>query len=132
MKKAIILFNCLILLNGCGIIYSYKEAQLVKNASYEDYGTPPPENYKELVADYIRAMLKDPESARFTAWEAPYRCSFEIDLATPGLGYCNYVVVNAKNGFGGYTGDNMWNIRWRNGIIYGHKYYDPQIYRRYR
>jgi len=55
--------------------------------------------------DRIRSILRDPESARFRKF------SMAEGVLSDGSGRKNRVAcgyVNAKNGFGGYTGDQPW------------------------
>lgn len=121
----ILLLSCLLLLNSCGIVYQSNMDKLKETATEADYGNPPPENYKKIVETYIRELLKDPDSGQFRNWKEPYRCLYPSydSMTMPKLGWCNYVEVNAKNGFGAYTGFSLWQIRWSGEKIYSHYQY---------
>lgn len=76
-----------------------------------------PENWKEIVENGIRGILKDPESARFRyPNEKQKYCGISnisdgiahkitLSSKSPLLGYSGIVFVNAKNSFGGYVGE---------------------------
>jgi hypothetical protein len=70
-----------------------------------------PVNYKAVALAAVKRNLKDPDSLR-TLRLAPMAPS-------AGLGGTTnvFVVVNAKNGFGGYTGDMMVVVAFRGGSI---------------
>lgn len=59
--------------------------------------------------DAVKKMLKDPDSARFSDWTASEGGSPPVGMAyNPSAGdepYTAHGMVNAKNGFGGYNGD---------------------------
>lgn len=56
------------------------------------------ERLKKEAPDKIRALLKDPESARFS----------ELKYVEHSQGVCG--LVNAKNGFGGYVGNRVFYV----------------------
>ncbi len=103
---------------GCGLAYTAKRNDLLKTASVEDYGPPPPEDYREIEQRMIEGMLKDPESARYQ-FEEPVRNIIPkgFGSVTPILVWTDEVRVNAKNAFGGYTGFSPWLVAWRDGRI---------------
>lgn len=91
---------------------------LVSDALEEVKEIPPiPENWKEIVENGARKILKDPESARFRYPDEKQKyCALSnsktgpmqpITLISdsPLLGYSGIVFINAKNSFGGYTGE---------------------------
>lgn len=91
---------------------------IVTDALKEIKDVPPlPENWKEIVENGICRILKDPESARFRYPDENQKyCVLSnlqtgpmkpitLDPASPLLGYSGIVFVNAKNSFGGYTGE---------------------------
>ncbi len=84
-----------------------------------DYGTYP-ENYKEIISDYMQSKLKDPESARYHYFDGPEKNP--ITPEEPGntgvFGYSMLVLINAKNSFGGYTGGQCYIVRMRNGVVH--------------
>jgi hypothetical protein len=70
-----------------------------------DYGDLPEKAYS-YVKGYLGARLKDPYSAKYTfTYEKGY-----IDLPDNrrAFGYFVYPTINAKNSFGGYTGNKMY------------------------
>jgi hypothetical protein len=71
---------------------------------------PPPSGYKEKIKAIVDAELRDPYSAhyRFTdPRKAFFTNGFDVSkgAGVTGVGYAEIVYVNAKNGFGGYTGE---------------------------
>jgi hypothetical protein len=115
MKK--FLFLCtLALIYGC-TDYNFEAQKLQTTATEADYGNPPPKDYQKITEDFIRDKLKDPDSGKFKNWTAPYRCVYRY-IGKPKLGWCTRVEVNAKNGFGAYTGFSLWEIDWTDGKIY--------------
>jgi hypothetical protein len=63
--------------------------------------------------DAVRKMLKDPGSATFDGWTASPAAGTPSGLLyNPSAGdeyYTASGMVNAKNGFGGYGGDETWS-----------------------
>lgn len=70
----------------------------------------------------MAASLKDPESARYTFQPTFKGYSQDGSLATNGgrvlYGYVAPVLVNAKNSYGGYTGNHQYVFMFSNGVIY--------------
>ncbi len=69
-----------------------------------DYG-PQPENYEQLVRDYLKPKLKEPESAIIEFRAGPKRLYQQGTVLRPlqyGWGVC--VLVNEKSSAGAYTG----------------------------
>lgn len=62
-----------------------------------------------LVQEGVRESLKDPDSARFGSMAA-------ARLPGGGLFVCGF--VNAKNSFGGYTGDQLFNGLLSQGVAF--------------
>jgi hypothetical protein len=54
--------------------------------------------------DSVRGTLKDPDSARFDGWSA-----WRSGLSGDALRYSASGMVNAKNGFGGYSGNEPYS-----------------------
>lgn len=87
-----------------------------------------PKNWKQLVQNTIARYLKDPDSAKYSFYDNPKFYSFsnsgsfaksaEFVLPTsPLLGHAGLVFVNAKNSYGGYTGNTPWLYMITNGKI---------------
>ena len=84
-----------------------------------DYGTPPPENYEELIKENISAQLIDPTSPLFEVG-SPVKGytnksnAFETDKA---FGWQVCGTVNSKNRMGGYTGKVPFYALFQNGQL---------------
>jgi len=85
-----------------------------------DYG-PFPENYQELVKQYMQTQLKDPESARYRFEMKPYKGNTSAKSKEKVV-YCWKVAtyINAKNSYGGYTGEKLDFFEVRNGRVIGY------------
>lgn len=79
-----------------------------------DYG-PYPDQYQAKIASYLQVTLKDPESARISTPFKPVKTYAGLNAPQYGWGTC--MGVNAKNSFGGYTGNKMYFFLFRNGEI---------------
>ena len=92
-----------------------------------DYG-PYPENYTELTKDYFQSRLKDPNSAQYRFTE-PYQAYLRAAPVAGGkptsFGYVVDVGVNAKNSFGGYTGEKRHRLFVKNSVVVGEIYPNP-------
>lgn len=84
-----------------------------------DYGIHP-SNYQEIVKAYFQGILKDPYSAQYRFSE-PYKAYLRAAPIVGGnpktFGYIAEVGVNAKNSYGGYTGEKQYRIFIRNGSV---------------
>lgn len=83
-----------------------------------DYG-PFPGDFEQIIKTYLAKSLKDPESARYSEFSKP-RKEHAITNARQKLavyGYSACVLVNAKNSYGGYTGDQQYWFLIRNGEV---------------
>ena len=63
----------------------------------------------------IKAHLKDPDSAKISVLPGPKKAVVYVESGVPGRsaqapGYQVYARVDAKNSFGGYTGDKLWAV----------------------
>lgn len=103
MKKLAALFLCLVLI-GCA-------GAFVKPEIGADYG-PEPQGFETALKEYFCDRLKDCESARYKFGE-PFEAyqNYGFDLAWKG--WIVPVDVNAKNGFGGYTGFQTHYVKFR-------------------
>ena len=90
----------------------------INNAlSSQDKISPLPKNWQKIVKEAISAQLKDPYSAKYTFTDKPtyygfsnkgqYKGKYRVSQS-PLLGYVGSVLVNAKNSYGAYTGDQLW------------------------
>jgi len=81
-----------------------------------------PEDYQQQIKNHMNSLLKDPESARYT-FEPPFKAySQDGSLSSTGggvvYGYVAGVQVNAKNSYGGYTGNQLYVFMFSNGVMY--------------
>jgi hypothetical protein len=77
---------------------------------------PYPNNYKEIVTNWLKTQLIDAESARIE-WNGDPK---PTDLGTEGEHLYGYLVnfkVNARNRFGAYTGMQSHGVLIRNGEV---------------
>ena len=105
MKKLVILF--LFILSGCASTPAPTDYGRVMNT----------EECRDLAIAYFNGSLKDPESATYR-W-APCKKTVDIGpLFSPDIaGYAIYMMVNAKNSYGGYTGEKGYNVVLKNGTV---------------
>jgi hypothetical protein len=97
MQKLFLLLILLIGLAGCAI-----GGNIVPREEVEAKYGPLPENYQQLVMAYAGTQLIDPDSARYQFFQPAPRS----------VGWVGQVYVNARNRFGGYTGNQLfvWKI----------------------
>ncbi|MDP9706630.1 UNVERIFIED_ORG: hypothetical protein J2W64_003844 [Rahnella aquatilis] len=89
--------------------------------SSANYGSLP-DDYQQQIKNYMASALKDPESARYT-FEQPFKAySQDGSMASTSggviYGYASGVQVNAKNSYGGYTGNQLYVFMFSNGVMY--------------
>ena len=81
-----------------------------------------PGNYQDLIKAHFNTLLKDPESARYTFLPTYKGYSQDGVLAESSggvkYGYGAPVLVNAKNSYGGYTGNQQYAFMFSNGVLY--------------
>jgi hypothetical protein len=77
-----------------------------------------PTGCETIIEKTVRDSLKDPESARFQFEPTPY-IGWRSVHSKPVACYIVKVWVNAKNGFGGYTGKQPYWFAIRDGVIIG-------------
>lgn len=86
-----------------------------------NYGSLPAD-YKQQITNYMASSLKDPESARYTFEPTFKGYSQDGSMAASGgkvtYGYVAPVLVNAKNSYGGYTGNHQYVFMFSNGVMY--------------
>jgi hypothetical protein len=112
---AILMFS----LSGCGIAYNIKRNEMLKTATEADFGPRPPSNYQETEKQMILDTLKDPDSAKFKFVEKIENTTIQKGFGspTPILVWISEVWVNAKNSYGGYTGEQRYLFAWKDGKI---------------
>ena len=103
---------CLASFNGCASVSPQEVAAA-------DFGKLPTD-YKEMVKRDLLGQLKDPYSAVMTFGEPRkgYAAKGLVNGGGNRFGYYIPVAVNAKNSYGGYTGDQMYYYFFTEGILY--------------
>ncbi|OKP29417.1 hypothetical protein [Serratia fonticola] len=92
-------------------------ANSVKNINLETANVgAQPNNYKEVIEAAIRSQLKDPDSAKFSAMTTP-RKEVMVENRDFVYGYSTCVYVNAKNSYGGYSGDQLYWVFMRDNQV---------------
>ena len=114
---------------ACGTPISQSE---LEDADYGAY----PTNYQEIATAWFEESLRDPFSAQYR-WEGEPQPGYHREAPITGgdvveFGYIVYVDVNAKNGFGAYTGWEEYRLFIRDGEVKGrikpNPYFDEPWY----
>lgn len=120
MRK-VALISFVLLVGGCaGDMPTLPNGGVV---SASDYG-PRPNDVQGLIAEFLRPVLKDPQSAQVERVTGPSMVMARNSVLGPGFygwGICFH--VNAKNSYGGYVGFKRYVIVVRDGSVvrsYGH------------
>lgn len=80
-----------------------------------DVGSPPLRPIAAAKA-YFAGVLKDPYSAEYRQLSEPYAGRCRGGLAGKGWrGYAVHVGINARNSYGGYTGETIYTVLYVNG-----------------
>ena len=104
------------MLAGCTVAFQTSRDRLIKTATLEDYGPRPAADHRAVERIYIEAWLRDPESAEFRFGELQPGIMPSATWSPRAiLVWVSWITVNARNGFGGYTGFQQWAIAWRDG-----------------
>ncbi|WP_153985153.1 hypothetical protein [Lonepinella koalarum] len=88
-----------------------------------DYGILP-KNYQKKATEYLKSTLKDPDSAKFSNFTKPRKehvIYSKGKYITPNdvfYGYSTCVLVNAKNSYGGYVGNQLYWIFFYNREVF--------------
>jgi len=106
-------------LNGC--IHRGPTSEQLSQADYGSY----PNDYREIIGDYIKDTFYDPYSVQDVSISSPQRGWYqETAFSDSVFGYKMTLSVNAKNRMGAYTGRKTYYVFIRNGTIM--KVEDPQ------
>ncbi len=85
--KSVISFSLVLLaafaLSGCGVAYQQQRSEILKTVSSESFGPPPPADYRATGEQFIRHLLKDPDSARFEWVGEPRHEAIQPAIASP-------------------------------------------------
>lgn len=110
LKKISFVIVLIFLFAGCASVPTREQ---IKNADYGEY----PETYEQRIKDYFSNILRDPYTVQyrfhvpFKGWlNKPFYSGLEF-------GWIVRVWVNAKNAFGGYTGEKQYMFFFKNGIM---------------
>src|ERR1041384_4775772 len=98
-----------------GMIFLFNLNDQTPSPDTARYG-PYPTNYQELIMQWLNKQLIDPDSARIE-WNGEPK---PADLGKNGehlYGYLVNLTVNARNRFGGYTGNQKHAVLIRNGEV---------------
>lgn len=112
MKSLIhaVLIAAVVATSGCAMRPTQQEM------ASADYG-PYPSDYERTVKNHMNGVLKDPESARYDFFERPKPGWNGLGGAK--FGYIVCANINAKNSYGGYTGNRLSYFMIRNDrVIY--------------
>jgi len=106
-------------LAGCGVAYQQQRSEILKSASAESFGPPPPADYRSIGEAFFKRLLKDPDSAKFEWVVGPRHEAIQPEFASPHAipVWVTAVRINSKNSFGGYTGFDPFALAWKNGKI---------------
>ena len=113
MRKVILFLFLGLFITGCATLPTSKE---MATADYGQY----PDNYNEIVQNWINDTFFDPYSVRDLTISTPQKYYISEAPLMGGRRYFGYyvsVTCNAKNRMGGYVGKQTSNLFIRNGII---------------
>lgn len=96
-----------ILISSCASKPTQEE---LNNADYGIY----PENYQEIIVNHFSMRLKDPSSAQYSFLKEPEKQWYGFGNVY-GYGVC--LTINAKNSYGGYTGQKLYFVMIRDGRL---------------
>lgn len=96
--KNLMLVVVMIVLAGCATPPTEQE---LASADYGAY----PGDYEQVVEGYMQSILKDPDSARYEFLNSPKKGW--AGIGNKRFGYVVCANINAKNSFGGYTGNRL-------------------------
>ncbi len=111
MRSLLAVFGLLILI-GCAPTVG---GNFLGVNTVEDAGTLPAD-YQLQAVNYIKGQLRDPYSAVINVGQ-PFRGQCAIGIYGDFNGWAVPVAYNAKNGFGGYVGEQVLYVWFANGII---------------
>ena len=92
----------IIFFTACVPMVQPLSSEKINNADYGSY----PENYKEIIIDYMSNLLFDPYSAVYQGWTEPVK-NYWRTYGSYVFGHKVSVEINAKNRMGGYVGKKL-------------------------
>lgn len=123
MKKYAISFMAMIGLSGCGLMQKPPPVPTYEQVQSADFGRVP-YDAESIVRNFMGQRLKDPNSARYdqvVPLQKGYRVPRDGFVAWGQIiyGFATCYKINAKNSYGGYTGDQLYYFFMRNDeVIY--------------
>ena len=108
MKKAILIVAFALLSGGCATRPTEHELTIADYGSY-------PNDYEKIIQNHLQNYWKDPESARYKFLNTPKTGWNRLGMKKYGYVIC--ANINAKNSFGGYTGNRMSYFMIKNGKV---------------
>lgn len=118
MKRFLLIIQMLIVASmmcGCAMMIAPSEAEMAKF----DYGEYPA-NYEDLVKQHMKNILFDPYSAQYQFMGTPSRGYVQNSPLLGGsrlIGFRGFFMVNAKNKFGAYVGNQKFGYLIRNNKV---------------
>lgn len=106
----------LLLLLVAGCVTNSRPVSETVDTVNADYGVYPHE-YVASIKAWAQANLKDPESARYGYISRP-RQEYVVENHKPVFGYSVCAQINAKNSYGGYTGNEIFWFFFRYGQLF--------------
>ncbi|WP_299174373.1 hypothetical protein [uncultured Brevundimonas sp.] len=71
----------------------------------------PPADLEPAIRERLEGLLRDPNSAEITITRGPRQATIPADVR-PMVGVAVCARINAKNGYGAYTGSEPWVFVW--------------------
>ena len=108
------------------IVFAGCAAPSAQRLEDADYGVKPSREFAESTArKWILERLRDPESARIT-YEPLEKSWFQYKLSPFRYAWKLEISVNAKNGYGGYTGSEPYRFYFRGNELVGRCWVDKK------
>jgi hypothetical protein len=116
MKTTFTIFITILFFNLCGCMgLGRPTVDQINNA---DYGKSP-QDYKEIVTNFVKQSTLDPEKVVFSNWQGPYK-GFNYILNGAWYGYKVCAQVNPMNEMGGHAGKRLYSFLIKNDIVIGY------------
>lgn len=108
--KVLVVLVLTTLLAGCGIVAQKNRDELLSRSTPADWGVLD-DDHETIERAIILRTLKDPDSAKIRFFKAVR--DIAGGLSEPMLVWYSWYYVNAKNAFGGYTGEQPYAFKYR-------------------
>ncbi len=106
MKIKLLSLTAALLTFVCSVLAGKQEEAI------PDFGHLVPGKYQQAIRAYMAQRLKDPYSAVYR-FDTPYKAMLKDGLLVGGQKHFGWIVptwINAKNSFGGYSGEQLYII----------------------